>query len=511
MAVVVSIDAGTTGVRSMAVNSHGTEVAYAYREFPQHLPRPGWVEHDADEIWHATSVTLAELCGRLDELGETVAAVGITNQRETVVPWRRSTGEAAHRALVWQDTRTAGVCESLEAAGAVPLIRRRTGLLASPYFSGTKMRWLLDNADLPPAGDLVLGTVDTWLIAKLSGQGHGAAPSRSSGGRCGPVALTDVTNASRTLLYDIAEGCWSPEMCDLLGVPVETLPEVRPSSGRFALTGDTTALGAGVPISGVGGDQQSALFGQACYAPGMTKNTYGTGSFVLMNAGSTCPAPAEGLLTTVAWDLGDGAGPVYALEGSVFSTGSTISWLRDGLNLIDKPADLEPLAASAPDSGGVFVVPAFGGLGSPWWDANARGTIIGLTFSSGRAEIARAVVESMALQTRDVVQAMTGVSGVPELRELRVDGGASVMNLMLQIQADQLGVKVSRPRSSQLTALGAAMLAGLAEGVWASTGELAGAWSLDREFSPAADRAGADSLYGGWCRAVERSRGLANA
>lgn len=493
MAVVISIDAGTTGVRSFALDDRGQQVGLAYQEFTQHFPRPGWVEHDADEIWSAVQATLTELMTQLESLGQTVAAIGITDQRETVVAWSRSTGAPKHRAIVWQDRRTAARCDELREAGYLDLVRHQTGLVLDPYFSGTKAEWLLGPGGVAPDADLALGTIDTWLIWRLSG---------------GAAHVTDVTNASRTLLYDIRRGEWSEELCDLLGVPTSALAEVRPSSGRFAVTADTTAVGAGVPISGVAGDQQAALFGQACLEPGMTKNTYGTGSFVLMNVGRTCPDPVDGLLTTVAWDLGEG--PVYALEGAIFVTGAAIQWLRDGLGMIDDAAEIGPLAASVDTTDGVFFVPAFTGLGSPWWDPYARGTLVGLTRGTGRAELARATVESMALATRDVVTAMERAGG-QSVTTLRVDGGAAVMDLLLQIQADQLGVTVSRPTVTETTALGAAMLAGLAEGVWSSTDDVTQAWELDREFAPAADRASADALHQTWLRAVERSQGWATA
>ena len=485
MAVVISIDAGTTGVRSFAVNEAGTPVGIAYREFPQYFPTPGWVEHDASEIWSAVVASLTDLVADLDE---PVAAIGITDQRETIVAWDRNTGRPLHRAIVWQDRRTARRCDELAEAGHLDLVRNQTGLVLDPYFSGTKAEWLLGPGGVANNSALAFGTIDSWLIWKLTG---------------GSSHVTDVTNASRTMLYDIREGRWSEELCDLLGVPMAALPEVRPSSGRFGVTTDACPAGAGIPISGAAGDQQAALFGQACLQPGMTKNTYGTGSFVLMNVGETCPDPVDGLLTTIAWNLGNGA-TTYALEGAVFVTGAAIQWLRDGLEIIKDAAEVGPLAASVPTSGGVFFVPAFTGLGSPWWDPYARGTIVGLTRGTGRAEIARAVVEAMALQTRDVVTAMETAGG-HSVSSMRVDGGASVMDLLMQIQADQLGVTVSRPKVTETTALGSAMLAGLAEGVWSSVDDLADAWQLDAEFTPNMDRSAADALHVDWLRAVERS------
>lgn len=488
MAVVVSIDAGTTGVRSFALDENGEQVALSYKEFRQYYPRPGWVEHDAAEIWHSVQATLSELASVLDQ---PVAAVGITNQRQTVVAWSRISSEPLCRAIVWQDLRTSERCDQLLESGRLDQIRKTTGLMISPYFSATKIEWLIENGDVELSPDLAFGTIDSWLIWKLSG---------------GSTHATDVTNASGTLLYDLNEGCWSQELCELFGVPASTLPEIRPSSGRVAMTADTTALGPGVPISGVAGDQQSALFGQACLEPGMIKNTYGTGSFVLMNVGSTCPEPVEGLLTTVAWDLG--SGPIFALEGSVFVTGAAIQWLRDGLGVISDASEIGPLAQSANGTGGVFFVPAFAGLGSPWWDSHARGTIVGLTGGTGRAELALAVIEAMAFQTRDVVEAMTQAGGMP-VSEMRVDGGAAVMDLLLQIQADQLGVRVARPIITETTARGAAMLSGLAEGIWADTQEISATWRLDQAFEPRDNRSESDAVHQDWLRAVARSRNWA--
>ncbi len=492
MAYVVALDAGTTGVRAMAVTESGSIEGIQHREFTQHFPQPGWVEHDLDEIWNQICGVVEDLVAGLDG---PVSAIGITNQRETVAAWDRRTGESRHRAIVWQDRRTADVCDRLEADGHLPQVRETTGLVLDPYFSGTKFAWMLEKGGVVADENLALGTIDSWLIWKLTE---------------GAVHVTEPSNASRTMLFDIRSLEWSAEMCSLLGVPIEALPEVLPSSGRFAVTADTTALGAGVPISGVAGDQQAALFGQACFEPGMTKNTYGTGSFVLMNVGQECPAPVEGLLTTVAWTLGPDQPASYAYEGAIFVTGAAIQWLRDGLDIIDDAAEIGPLAASVPDTGDVYVVPAFAGLGSPWWDPYARGAVLGLTRGTGRAELARAVVESMAYQTRDVVDAMTKASGQP-LTELRVDGGASVMDLLLQFQADQLGVIVNRPQNQETTAVGAAYLAGLAEGVWDSPAAVNAAWAIDAGFEPNQDRAVADRLYKRWLEAVSRSRSWTEA
>ncbi len=490
MGYVVALDAGTTGVRAMAVTESGEIESIAYREFTQHFPEPGWVEHDLDEIWDRMREVIDELAAGLDG---PVATIGITNQRETAAVWDRRTGRPLHRAIVWQDRRTADVCDRLEADGHLPLVRSTTGLVLDPYFTGTKYAWLLEHGDIPSDVDLALGTIDTWLIWKLTdGQAH----------------VTEPSNASRTLLFDIERLAWSSELCDLLGVPIDALPEVQPTSGRFALTAATTDLGAGIPISGVAGDQQAALFGQACFEPGMTKNTYGTGSFLLMNVGTECPPPVDGLLTTVAWTLGPDQPATYAYEGAIFVTGAAIQWLRDGLDIIDDAAEIGPLAASVPDTGDVYVVPAFTGLGSPWWDPYARGAILGLTRGTGRAELARAVVESMAYQTRDVLDAMTSASG-RSLAELRVDGGASVMDVLLQFQADQIGVPVSRPSNQETTALGAAYLAGLAESVWDGPEAVGAAWQLERRFEPAADRSDADRLHARWLEALGRSRSWA--
>jgi glycerol kinase len=498
MSVVIAIDAGTTGVRSFAINAQGLPMGMAYREFTQHFPQPGWVEHDANEIWMAVQTTLQELVRDILPSGTTIAAIGITNQRETVVAWDRSTGLPLHRAIVWQDRRTAARCESLGAQGALPTVRNATGLVLDPYFSGTKMAWLLGPGGVADTPNLALGTVDDWLLWNLTG------------GVSGGVHATDPSNASRTMLYDIHKRAWSEELCALIGVPRRALGEVLPSVGRMGRVHASVAGGvaSGVPVSGILGDQQSALFGQACLKPGMAKNTYGTGSFVLLNVGPNCPEPAEGLLTTVAWDLGSYGGFAYAYEGAVFVTGAAIQWLRDGLQIISSSAEIGPLAESVPSTDGVYVVPAFTGLGTPHWDPYARGTIVGITRGISRAHIARAVVESIAYQVRDVVDLMAKASGTP-LAELRVDGGASVMNLLLQLQADQLQVPVCRPQVAESTALGAAFAAGLAEGVWSSTDEVSTAWNEDARYNPAVTKGTANGLHTEWLRAVERSRGWA--
>ena len=498
---VIAIDAGTTGVRSRAIFPAGNRpagqdsIVAAYREFTQYFPENGWVEHDAEEIWQVVLATLSEVIGRVG--AETVAAIGITNQRETVLAWNRRTSTPYGTAIVWQDRRTAERCDQLFAEGQLPLVRETTGLVLDPYFSGSKMEWLLANRDIPRDADLAFGTIDTWLVWKLTG---------------GAAHVTDPSNASRTMLFDIRRLAWSPAMCDLFGVPMSALPEVAPSSGRFGVTvavGGDGGVPAGIPISGIAGDQQAALFGQACFAPGMAKNTYGTGSFILLNVGDTCPPPAEGMLTTVAWTLADGPGNrgmvAYALEGAIFVTGAAVQWLRDGLGIISSAAEVGPLAQSVTDSGGVCVVPAFTGLGSPWWDPYARGTIVGITRGSTKAHLARAVVEAMTYQTRDAVDAMSAAAGV-QIADLRVDGGASAMDFMLQMQADQLGVTVRRSADQETTALGAAYLAGLAEGVWPSLAAIAAEWNADAIFDPEPARAFTDLAQATWQRAVTCSR-----
>jgi glycerol kinase len=512
---MVAIDAGTTGVRALVVDERAQVVDVAYREITQYFPLPGWVEQDPTEIWDAVCATLAEVGGRLAEAGATVAAIGITNQRETLVAFDRSTGQLLHRAIVWQDRRTADICAELVGAGHLPLVRQTTGLMLDPYFTATKITWLLRHAELslaPHSADLAFGTVDSWLLWNLTG------------GTKGGVFATDPSNASRTMLLDTATLEWSDELLALFGVPRHTLPEVRPSAGRFGTArlpdlGPANRVLDGRPISGVLGDQQAALFGQACFDPGMVKVTYGTGSFVLAHAGAVRPAAPEGLTVSVAWDLGapgsSGIGsarpPVaYALEGSTFVSGAAIGWLRDGLGIIDDVAEAGPLAESVGDSGGVTFVPALTGLGSPWWDPEARGIIMGLTRGAGRAQIVRACIESMAFGVRDMTDAMATASAHP-LSSLRADGGAAAMDLLLRLQAEQSRMTVARPRSTESTALGAATLAGLAEGMWGSLDELGSLWSASAQFEPELPVELTDALYAVWRRAVDRSRGWARA
>jgi glycerol kinase len=482
--VVLSLDEGTTGATAVAVGLDGEVRGKGYHEITQHYPHPGWVEHDANEIWSAVQKSAHDALANEEE----VRAIGITNQRETLVLWDRQSLEPLSPAIVWQDRRTADECTRLREAGHEQRVREMTGLVLDPYFTATKLAWAMKHVD--GAANAAVGTVDSWLIARLSG---------------GRDHLTDASNASRTLLFDIGRGAWSEEMADLFGVSLANLPQVVDSSGQLSSSDKEAFLGVEAPIAGIAGDQQAALFGQACTADGMAKNTYGTGSFVLMQTGASRVASAAGMLTTVAWRR---AGHLsYALEGAIFITGAALQWLRDGLGIIGSAAEAGPLAASVPDSGGVFLVPAFVGLGAPHWDPYARGAILGLTRGSNRAQVVRAAVESMAYQTRDVVEAMERDAG-RRLTELRVDGGASAMDVLCQFQADLLGIPVRRPRQTETTALGAAFLAGLGAGVW-SDADLAGLWKLDREFEPRMSRDQADELQTRWRRAVDRSRAWA--
>jgi glycerol kinase len=494
MADVLAIDAGTTGIRAMVVDEAGSVRARAYREFPQRFPRPGWVEHDPEDWWTATLASCAEALNAAGLEPGAVAAIGITNQRETTVLWDRASLRPIHPAIVWQDRRTAPLCETLREEGWTDRVRARTGLVVDPYFSGTKVAWLLDHVpgarDEARAGRLAFGTVDAYLLARLTG---------------GRVHATDRTNASRTMLFDIHRMAWDEELLDRLDIPASVLPHVLPSWGTFGTTDPEAFLGTTVPVAGMAGDQQAALFGQACVRPGATKNTYGTGSFVLMHTGDRAPLSNAGLVTTVACSAGDRA--AYALEGSVFVTGAAVQWLRDGLGVIDRADATEELARQVPDTDGVYFVPALTGLGAPWWDPHARGAIVGLTRGTTRAHLVRAALEAMAYQSRDVVDAMRRDADLPVL-ELRVDGGASANGLVLQYQADLLGVPVRRPVVLETTALGAAYLAGLGVGVWSSEEEVAERWRPEAEFLPG-DTEGAERRYEGWLRAVERSLGWA--
>ncbi|HYM59174.1 MAG TPA: glycerol kinase GlpK [Solirubrobacteraceae bacterium] len=490
--MLLAIDQGTTGTSCLVFDLEGELVGRAYREFHQHFPRPGWVEHDAAEIWEVTHAVAGEALQDAGlERGE-LEAVGITNQRETVVCWDPASGEPLHRALVWQDRRTAARCQELKDGGHEPTVRVKTGLVLDPYFSATKMEWLLRNVDglaeRARDGRAVFGTVDSWLLFKLSGE-H----------------VTDATNASRTLLLDISSGCWDPELLDIFGVPERSLPEVRPSCGELGRTRADALHGHEVPISGVAGDQQAALFGQRCLEPGLGKNTYGTGSFVLLNTGTTRPRPPDGLLATVAWQIGRST--TFALEAAIFVTGAAVQWLRDGLGIIEVAAQTEELAGSLDTNDGVYFVPALTGLGSPHWDPYARGTIVGLTRGSSRAHLARAALEAMAYQAVDAIRAMESAAREP-LTELRADGGATVNRWLMQFQADVLGVPVVVPEVAETTAYGAALLAG----VGANLLTLDTVRTLGGEharFEPRMEADQRESLLDGWHRALERSRGWA--
>lgn len=493
---LLALDQGTTSSRAIVFDQGGNIRASAQKEFRQIFPRPGWVEHDALEIWSTQSGVAQEAITRAGLRAGDIAAIGITNQRETVVLWDRRTGEPVHHAIVWQDRRTAAFCDSLRAQGHEPTFQQKTGLILDAYFSGTKVRWLLDNVEgareRAERGELAFGTVDSWLVYKLTG---------------GELHITDATNASRTLLYNIHTGDWDDELLGLLGVPRALLPEVRSSSEVYGPTAEGL-FGSRIPIAGIAGDQQAAAFGQACLERGMAKNTYGTGCFMLMNTADEAVPSRNQLLTTVAWQLPDAGGQgqrTYALEGSIFVAGAVVQWLRDGLGIIRSSGEVEALATSVPSSEGVFLVPAFVGLGAPYWDSYARGTIVGLTRGTGAAHIARAALEAIAYQSAELLTAMGQDSGAP-LKELRVDGGASLNNLLMQFQADILGVPVVRPRVTETTALGAAYLAGLAVGYWQGTEEITRQWQMDRTFEPQMDPSEREHRMNRWRQAVERSR-----
>jgi len=488
---ILALDQGTTSSRAILFDHDGHPVAISQREFPQLYPRPGWVEHDPEDIWGTQRTVARQVLTEVGVRAAQVVAIGITNQRETTVVWDRRTGQPLHNAIVWQDRRTAPACDALRARGLADFFREKTGLVVDAYFSGTKVAWILDN--IPGAreraerGELAFGTVDSFLMWRLSGGG---------------IHRTDYSNASRTMLFNIHTLDWDDDILRELKIPRAMLPEACPSAHDFGATarGD---FDVAIPITGVAGDQQAATFGQACFEPGMVKNTYGTGSFMLMNTGEQPRESANGLLTTIAWGFDNQV--TYALEGSIFVTGAAVQWLRDELGIIGTAAETEPLAGSVYDSGGVYLVPAFVGLGAPYWDPYARGALLGLTRGSGRAHIARATLESVCYQSRDVLEVMRADSGLP-IKEMRVDGGMAANNVLLQLQADIAGVRVVRPAVTETTALGAAYLAGLQVGYWSSQREVAGKWAEDRVFAPAVDEAGRDKLYRGWKRAVERSR-----
>ena len=481
--MILAIDQGTTGTTCLLFDRDGQLAGRSYREFEQHFPRPGWVEHDAAEIWDVTKRVAVEAIVDGGIQGGDLEGIGITNQRETVVAWDPKTGEPIGHALVWQDRRTAARCDELREAGHEDLIRERTGLTIDPYFSGTKIEWMMRNVD--GARDAHFGTIDAWLVYKLCGE-----------------AATDYTNASRTMLFDIRRQEWDGELCELLGVDPAQLPEARPSAGVF---GTTKEFGGEVPVAGIAGDQQAALFGQACHAAGEGKNTYGTGSFVLLNAGTECPDPAEGLLTTVAWGIGDEVD--YALEAAIFVTGAAVQWLRDGLGIIREAKETEAMAASLDSNGGVYFVPALTGLGSPHWDPYARGTIIGLTRGSKREHLARAALEAIAYQTVDAVRAQEKVAG-ERLAELKADGGAVVNDWLMQFQADVLGTPVVVPEISETTALGAAYLAGIGSGHWQAE-QVREMWREARRYEPQMASDEAERLLSEWREAVSRSTGWA--
>ncbi len=489
---ILALDQGTTSSRAILFDHGGNIRGVAQREFTQHYPQPGWVEHDAEEIWATQAGVMAEAVAQAGVNFNQVAAIGITNQRETTVVWDRETGHPIHRAIVWQDRRTADLCDSLKQRGLAPTIQGKTGLVIDAYFSGTKLKWILDHVDgarkAAAAGKLAFGTIDTWLTWKLTnGRAH----------------LTDASNASRTLLYNIHTQQWDEDLLKLLDVPRAVLPEVRASSERYAETADQL-FNTRVPIAGIAGDQQAALFGQLCLQPGMLKHTYGTGGFMMLNTADK-PVPSKNnLLTTIGWKI---QGKVtYALEGSIFIAGAVVQWLRDGLGLIKTSAEVERLAASVPDNGGIYLVPAFAGLGAPHWDPFARGTLVGITRGTTAGHLARAALESIAYQTMDVLRAMEADSGIP-LKELRVDGGATVDDLLMQFQADLLGVPLVRPKVRETTALGAAYLAGLAVGYWKDTNQIQHQWQKDKEFHPGLDRSKAAELERGWQKAVDRAKG----
>ncbi|QDV23787.1 glycerol kinase GlpK [Aureliella helgolandensis] len=496
---LLALDQGTTSSRALVLNSDGEIIAVAQKEFTQFFPKPGWVEHDPEEIW-TSQLSVAKSAIRKAKIkpGQ-IAAIGITNQRETTVVWNRRTGQPIHNAIVWQDRRTAATCDRLRKSKSAEHLTAATGLVIDAYFSGTKLAWLLDNVsgarEAAKAGELAFGTIDTWLMWKLTG---GTAEA-------GAVHLTDFTNASRTMLFDIHTGEWDGQLLKALKVPAAVLPEVRSSSEVLCET-KASILGASIPVAGVAGDQHAALFGQMCTEPGMVKNTYGTGCFMLMNTGKKSKPSTNNLLSTTAWKIG--AQAEYAFEGSIFVAGAVVQWLRDGLGIIKRSSDVEALAAQVPDNGGVYLVPAFAGLGAPHWDAYARGSIAGLTRGATGAHIARAALEAIAYQTADVLDAMKSDAKL-KIKSLRVDGGAAMNDLLMQFQADILGVPVVRPKVFESTALGAAYLAGLGVGVWKDKSELAEKWQIDRTFEPSMKASQVKELRAGWHKALERSKNWA--
>ena len=489
---ILAIDQGTTSSRAMIFNHEGEVVNAAQKEFTQYYPKPGWVEHDPDEIWGTTLGVIADALGKANIKPAQIAGIGITNQRETTVVWDAETGKPIHNAIVWQDRRTASICDDLKDKGLEDKIKNKTGLVVDAYFSGTKIKWLLDNVEgareKAEAGKLRFGTIDTWLIWKLSG---------------GEIHVTDYSNASRTLVYNIFDLEWDKEMLEILDIPESMLPEVKASSEVYGKTVDYHFFGENVPIAGIAGDQQAATFGQVCYEKGAAKNTYGTGCFMLMNTGEEAVASENGLLTTIAYGVNGKVN--YALEGSIFIAGAAIQWLRDELNLIDNAPDSEYFASKVDGTDGVYVVPAFAGLGAPYWDMYARGTIVGLTRGTSKEHLIRATLESLAYQTRDVLEAMEADSGI-ELKTLRVDGGAAMNDFLMNFQADILGVEVERPVVNETTALGAAYLAGLAVGYWDNMDELVAKWDRDKLFVPKMAQEKREKLYAGWKKAVERAK-----
>ena len=489
---VLALDQGTTSSRAILFDHSANAVATAQQAFDQIYPQPGWVEHDPMALWETQLGVAREALAKVGVRADEVAAIGLTNQRETTLVWERDTGQPLGNAIVWQCRRTAGLCDALKARGFETHVRERTGLVIDAYFSATKLQWILDQhpgaRERARRGELLFGTVDTWLLWKLTG---------------GRVHVTDVSNASRTMLFDIGRLCWDEALLEALDIPAAMLPEVRPSSGVFGHAEASLFGGAAIPIAGCAGDQQAALFGQSCFAPGMVKSTYGTGCFMLMNTGARRVPSKHGLLTTVAWGL-DGRVD-YALEGSIFVAGAAMQWLRDELRVLDRVEDSEALAQSVPDSGGVVVVPAFVGLGAPHWDMYARGTVLGLTRGSNRAHLVRATLESIGLQAHDVLAAMQEDAGIA-LTTLKVDGGAAANGFLMQFQADVLGVPVERPVVNETTAMGAAFLAGLAVGFWRDTAEIAALWQRDRRFEPALAVAHRERIVRDWRRAVQRSR-----